>query len=582
MIIKLVRLTLCFALFYSAQSAAYNEAMCILIKQEMQQNSNNKASRQYRKAARDYKNNCNKPKQVQTQPKPQISEPEPTPIVTQPQPLIVEPAPVVEPIVAPANNINEETLNLTDEQKQQINEQLNTNDVITIDVNTANDQPQTQTENEQSAAQNTINNNTDESHPPAVPPVKQPKVEPVNTAPENTAPIKVLSKPAPIVTPLPANQNSSSLLLPTLIIVIVVLIGAMVLVRIRRAKQQKTEPVMGADALVKNAKNEQSAAKKTKQPEPTAEQVNTESTTAAAPIKKQHKAPSTQSTELNKPIPVEVKAKQANLPNTKSETQEVAQQPNEQLISNEAINTTEQPVAIEPQSAQPTDEPSATFSDAKQKTEPNTAEFEAAAKTTLERIKSADEFSEPQIREFDPDAKPVKRKRNHGAQITEPTHTETERNTVEHTQNTPEPITPSEPVADLHTPNETANNKVTSFATEHDFKEPEVRTFDPSAPLPGKKPAPKKAEVKVEPVPENKPENITPPIDAPEQAPSKPEPAPEPKKADSSNPFANLSLDESWDPNSAEKPKIEEKKRAPKSQALIDAEERAKNMKTKE
>ena len=582
MIIKLVRLTLCFALFYSAQSAAYNEAMCILIKQEMQQNSNNKASRQYRKAARDYKNNCNKPKQVQTQPKPQISEPEPTPIVTKPQPLIVEPAPVVEPTVAPANNINEETLNLTDKQKQQISEQLNTNDVITIDVNTANDQPQTQTENEQSAAQNTINNNTDESQTPAVPPVKQPKVEPVNTAPENTAPIKVPSKPAPIVTPPPANQNSSSLLLPTLIIVIVVLIGAMVLVRIRRAKQQKSEPVMGAAALVKNAKSEQSAAQKAKQPEPAAEQVNTESTTAAAPIKKQHKAPSTQGTEPKEPAPVEVKAKQANLPNTQSETQEVAQQPNEQLISNEAINTTEQPIAIAPQSAQPADEPSATFSDAKQKTEPNTAEFEAAAKTTLERIKSADEFSEPQVREFDPDAKPVKRKRNHGAQITEPTHTETERNTVEQTQNTPEPITPSEPVADLHTPNETANNEVTSFATEHDFKEPEVRTFDPSAPLPGKKPAPKKAEVKVEPVPENKPENIAPPIDAPEQAPSKPEPAPEPKKADSSNPFANLSLDESWDPNSAEKPKIEEKKRAPKSQALIDAEERAKNMKTKE
>ncbi|MCQ8891609.1 cell surface protein [Pseudoalteromonas carrageenovora] len=566
MIIKLVRLTLCFALFYSAQSAAYNEAMCILIKQEMQQNSNNKASRQYRKAARDYKNNCNKPKQVQTQPKPQISEPEPTPIVTQPQPVIVEPAPVVEPIVAPANNINEETLNLTDEQKQQISEQLNTNDVITIDVNTANDQPQTLTENEQSAAQNTINNNTDESQTPAVPPVKQPKVEPVNTAP-----IKVPSKPAPIVTPPPANQSSSSLLLPTLIIVIVVLIGAMVLVRIRRAKQQKTEPVMGAAALVKNAKSGQSAAKKVKQPEPAAEQVNTQSTTAAAPIKKQHKAPSTQSTEPKEPAPVEAKAEQADIPNTQSETQEVAQQPNEQLISNEAINTTEQPVAIAPQSAQPTDEPSATFSDAKQKTEPNTAEFEAAAKTTLERIKSADEFSEPQVREFDPDAKPVKRKRNHGAQITEPTHTETERNTVEQTQNTPEPITPSEPVADLHTPNETANNEVTSFATEHDFKEPEVRTFDPSAPLPGKKPAPKKAEVKVETVPENKPENIATPIDEPE-----------PKKADSSNPFANLSLDESWDPNSAEKPKIEEKKRAPKSQALIDAEERAKNMKTKE
>jgi hypothetical protein len=59
-------------------------------------------------------------------------------------------------------------------------------------------------------------------------------------------------------------------------------------------------------------------------------------------------------------------------------------------------------------------------------------------------------------------------------------------------------------------------------------------------------------------------------------------PTAEPKKADTNNPFANLSLDASWDPNSAEKPKIEEKQRAPKSQALIDAEERAKKLQTKE
>nr|MDC2856937.1 hypothetical protein [Ningiella sp. W23] len=45
----------CFALFYSASSGAYNEAMCILIKQEMQQYSNDKTSRKYRNAARDYK-----------------------------------------------------------------------------------------------------------------------------------------------------------------------------------------------------------------------------------------------------------------------------------------------------------------------------------------------------------------------------------------------------------------------------------------------------------------------------------------------------------------------------------------------
>ncbi|MEJ2891370.1 hypothetical protein WDB89_02230 [Pseudoalteromonas sp. B5MOD-1] len=48
------------------------------------------------------------------------------------------------------------------------------------------------------------------------------------------------------------------------------------------------------------------------------------------------------------------------------------------------------------------------------------------------------------------------------------------------------------------------------------------------------------------------------------------------------NPFANLSLDPTWDPNSDEKPVIESKTKQPKSQALIDAEERAKQFKTGE
>ncbi|MEJ6495262.1 hypothetical protein [Pseudoalteromonas lipolytica] len=48
------------------------------------------------------------------------------------------------------------------------------------------------------------------------------------------------------------------------------------------------------------------------------------------------------------------------------------------------------------------------------------------------------------------------------------------------------------------------------------------------------------------------------------------------------NPFANLSLDPTWDPNSDEKPVIKSKTKQPKSQALIDAEERAKKLKTDE
>ena len=46
------------------------------------------------------------------------------------------------------------------------------------------------------------------------------------------------------------------------------------------------------------------------------------------------------------------------------------------------------------------------------------------------------------------------------------------------------------------------------------------------------------------------------------------------------NPFANLSLDPTWDPNSKEKPTIVPKKTVPKSAKLIAAQERAKQLKT--
>ncbi|WP_404343475.1 hypothetical protein [Pseudoalteromonas mariniglutinosa] len=51
---------------------------------------------------------------------------------------------------------------------------------------------------------------------------------------------------------------------------------------------------------------------------------------------------------------------------------------------------------------------------------------------------------------------------------------------------------------------------------------------------------------------------------------------------DSDNPFANLSLDPSWDPNSDEKPVIDTPKKPAKSQALIDAEEKAKKLNTQD
>lgn len=549
MISKLIRFTLCFALFYSAQSAAYNEAMCILIKQEMQQNSNNKASQKYRKAARDYKNNCNKPKEIQAQPKPQIIEPEPA-IITQPQPKIVEPAPVIEPTEeAVKDSINEQTLNLTDDQKQQINDQLNTNsNEIVIDVEPTTVVPEQVVTEQKSEA-------VIEQVKPATP---EQSVQPTPEKPVPVKPAPVLTKPAPVIAPQPVAQSPSSLLLPTLILVIVVLIGAMVVVRLRRAKQSKAmaEPTMAPPPEVESEKIAtpvKPETKTTKEPEIEPVVIN-------------------EVTQNNKPVESSVEASEEPLePTNTSQNADIEHTPPQIADEQNNVGTSSQTREIEPAQIEPADTleqtSTATFNEVKQKPEPNTAEFEAAAKTTLERIKNASSFNEPEVRDFDPDAKPVKKQRkHHTAQVTEPAPIEAEHNTVEPVISTPEPVTASEPVVDLHAPEQIADAQSTTYTTEQDFKEPEVRTFNPDAPLPGEKPMPKKQSA----TPEQT--QTTPQVD---------EPVSEPKKADSNNPFANLSLDSSWDPDSTEKPKIEEKKRAPKSQALIDAEERAKNMQTK-
>ncbi len=200
------------------------------------------------------------------------------------------------------------------------------------------------------------------------------------------------------------------------------------------------------------------------------------------------------------------------------------------------------------------------------------------------------------------------------------------------------------------------------LSTEHDFKEPEIRTFDPNAPLPGVK-ASVESHTKAEDSEQHLESELNQSAaDEPEQAPSptadndivnrtqdldistKPDtdPAmlqndetlttapsvpipdetplssadtpddedeiaqalaalnneidaeqhkgeanvtdesnpPAQEQGDRANPFANLSLDPTWDPNNDEKPKIEAKKKAPKSAQLIAAEERAKQLKT--
>ena len=367
------------------------------------------------------------------------------------------------------------------------------------------------------------------------------KSTPTNATEISAEPIAAAQKPANIKpTPVskPNTESAASLLLPSLLLLLIVLIGVMVLVRMRRSKQSNSEvatvlptsPAVTTPApksVVKPAVK--SVVKSAAKPSPSA--VNTQNTTTA-----QIAAESVSMQQIDAAL--------AKPQASTSEPETVAKTTNT-TFSNEKPKTK-----------------------TKTKAEPNTAEFEAAAKNTLERIKNASDFAEPEVRMFDPDA-PLPTKKQRQQQVTQQVPAAINdqtpaQNTIEPANISPEPIIAQQPTTNIHPPVNSTTEQATSFNTEHEFKEPEVRTFDPDAPLPGSKAKPViKADTnqQPEPVAEPKEQNV---------------------QIDNSNPFANLSLDDSWDPNSSVKPKIAEKKREPKSQALIEAEQRAKNMQTKE
>ena len=486
-------LLFCFALFYSASSAAYNEAMCILIKQEMQQHSNNKASRKYRNAARDFEKNCSDPQAARTLP---VPKPKPQPVIEQSTPEVVKPQqtePTLQPTfpdaateqsaTPPQNNVIEQSATQTIEQAKRNAPVASTTTApgeSQVNVTAAAEQSGASEKNAQpSKIPASELSNTEENTQPEV---KKATVEPAQTAVPIT--IKASEQTAVIASSMPKGANIISLVLPSVALLLIVVITVVVLMRLRNIKQNKQAADTG--------------------------------------------------------IPLQMPLSHDN-----DQTHSVVTEP--MVTGSDLQNSAVESKGKEPDSSR--------VNTVKIKPEPNTAEFEAAAKATLERIKNATEFAEPQVRDFDPEAKQTKIQRN---PINQPIKKVQQEAPIKPSHSAPEPIVPHQPQADFH-PAKTQRSSLSS-TTEHDFKEPEVRTFDPDAPLPTKKIKVMPEQVKV----------------APEE-PSKPDNSPQ-----SSNPFANLSLDESWDPNSPQKPKIEEKKRAPKSQALIDAEERAKNMQTKE
>jgi hypothetical protein len=532
MITLLKRLIFCFAVFYSVNSHAwYNEAMCLLLKQEMQQYNSNKSSRAYRDAARNYSRNCGAAKKAQAiqQQKAQASV-----VTAQP----VEVTPTVEPILdnTAVNNeatlIDPDTLQLTEQQKNDILQQLESPSQEIIIV-----QPSSQLHND-SLGEATTHTVTATVEPINVESVSVKNETKAAVEPEVTPKPKKVASPIIVTTPVePAAQRSglSALLFPSIALIFIVLLAVILLARLRKAKQEKAvQPALIIPAESTN-------------------------NITADTVVDNSEAPAKTPTEFNE----------------HNETE------NSISVDNTAEPLTTTPPESKPIATDSVDENDFTPEVTSHKVvEENTEEFTQAAKSTLARIKTANEYVEPEVRTFDPDAplpgvkaeKPKAEKAQHTKPLNDSNmseHVPAISKAPETSQTTPHK--PDSLIPDVVVPISEQNTLSPGRGAEPDFKEPEVRTFDPDAPLPGQKKSAPHAVV----VPHvNK--------DTESVAQAKPSVSAKQNTGNNSNPFANLSLDESWDPNSSVKPTIETKKQGPKSQALIEAEERAKNMQTKE
>ncbi|WP_421419946.1 hypothetical protein ACN9JF_18430 (plasmid) [Pseudoalteromonas lipolytica] len=256
--------------------AQYNEAMCILLKQQMHEFRNNTSNRNYRSAARNYEKNCKNPTPVHNveafekltaqsaestpiTPNKSVSPtehsaaiqgiaddtpaPEPQNLdVTQLEQATQDTPPTSEPelisdaaAIEPVANVS--ALETTEPVQSVPQPQNETNEALTT-AQTAT--PQT-TASQTTAPQ--TNNSTDnlESEPASdTPPVSATEAEkPVDAAP-------IPAEPAPTPQPAPvqsaAPSSSTSLLMPSLIVLLVLLVAGLFIVRLRKSKQQDTHP----------------------------------------------------------------------------------------------------------------------------------------------------------------------------------------------------------------------------------------------------------------------------------------------------------------------------------------------------
>ena len=661
-IIKTTFLLLLLSLSFTSK-AQYNEAMCILLKQQMHEYRFNTSNKNYRSAARNYEKNCKNPTPVNNAAafeklEQQTKETAPVNATAAANPRVhsgaiqAEPeettAPIAEQTVEP---IEQQMPAIEPEvQEPELSEQTSASaeqteipaKVDRITISDAPEEPVVESTTssaiqDQATEVKTQSAETATAEKPAEPEVKaEPAPKPAPT-------------PAPMPEPIPANSDSSSssLLMPSLIVLLVLLVAGLVIVRIRQSKKadadsELEQSLMQAKAL-KAAAEAQAAAEKE------AEELK-EATAAVLAEEQEH--------------PHEDSYPLANDTFTATETDN-----NDEL--SELMHFSAQRDKEEQESeTSPEQPPAEDFADAHQfedlelgYDEKNVSDadddFLDEQRGLEQELKlaslegssySINEEAEPQaddVQQDEPETQPESEEPSYTASSSFGFDEYTNKEPIEDEPLTPEPF--AEPkfeapeITELDEPEleEPSFTASSSFGfDEYSTKEPitdeepskdEVPEYDLSsfmgddlsfadhfnedehtvtAPNPAeehddindddlaKALQALEQELQDEPASVNVEEPSQPVVETvdlsdelsnddkleetPEEKSEEADKEPEQQDDKPYNPFANLSLDPTWDPNSDEKPVIESKTKQPKSQALIDAEERAKQLKTDE
>ena len=701
-IIKTTLLLLLASLSFTSK-AQYNEAMCILLKQQMHEYRNNTSNKNYRSAARNYEKNCQNPtplnngsnlkvQQQPTQPVEPVIQGKSTRSTQHSGAIQGTPEEPTQPTVEQASEIIE---------PQQPAEQLQIEPEPLETQNTQLTPPVQQTEEPADVDRIIISDTPTETvAEPVTSPVMEQQLD--NAAPDSsqnseTTDVRkaVEAEPVePAFTPEPAapyeseNSSSSSLLMPSLIVLLVLLVAGLVIVRIRQNKntdadseleqslmqakalkaaaqaqasaEKEAEELQAATAAVLNENSEQSQQDSDSLPDFTNELTEKNDNDALSELmhfSAQHDSekPQTPSTQTADDF---ADAKQFNdlelgyddkdvndsdddfLDEQRGLEQELklASLASSYSINEETDRKAEESKQDEPELEEPRDSASSSFGFDEYTTkepiaddEPVLAEIEALEKPEIDELEKPeidepsftssssfgfDEYStkepiaddEPVLTEIEALEKPEIDELEK-PEIDEPSFTSSSSFGFDE-YSTKEPIADDEPSKDdvpeydlsslmgddLSFADHFAEDKQTvtapSTTDDHDDisdddlakalqaleqeLQDEPASFSPEEPT---KPAEDTVDLSLELSNDDMLEEMASDSDEADK-----ETNLETEQQDDKpyNPFANLSLDPTWDPNSDEKPVIKSKTKQPKSQALIDAEERAKQLKTDE